>query len=255
MVGVARNPGDLGALDEREQEALGKRQDVLKGAYHQLPDPGVPQERRHLRVQRGQAQRHHDVGPGVLDLPGELVLRREGAVVDDGPAGLEDPEVGNHELGAVGQEQAHLHSLADAEPLKPGGGAGDHVAEGGIGVGPSEEVHAFVGRVALDRVVQDREQRPFGNLGIPGDVFRVRAEPRMLVAHLLRPPRWPRKMGAADPSAPLARLATCGWTGLGAERRQCGCEGADRVEARYRPGRRGRYRALACPQCMCRSLC
>ena len=178
MLGIVWHPGDLVTSQQREQHVLRERQRRLESAHDELAHPAPLQERRHFRVQRLEAQRYHDVGFGILDLVGELVFRIEQAVIDHRAAGLEDAEEGDHELRAVGQELPHLHALADAERAEPGGGARHRVAELGIAVALAEEVHALVIGEAFDRLVEDRKQRSFGDLGVPLHVLGIFCEPQ-----------------------------------------------------------------------------
>ena len=112
---VIGDVGDLGAFEQGEQEILREGQDILQVPDDELPDAALLHRRRHLRVQGLEAQRHHDGGAGVLDLPNQVLLGIQGAVVHDGPARAQDAEIGDDELWAVRQEQADLHALLHAQ--------------------------------------------------------------------------------------------------------------------------------------------
>ena len=177
VAAVIGHVGDVGALEERKQQAFGKGQHFGHVADDQRLDPGLLQHGLHLGIERFQVEGHHDVGLAVLDLVHKLVFGVERAVVDHRAAGLENAEIANHELRAVGQEEAHLDPLADTQLLEAGGGAAHHVADFAVAVLLAEKVEKGILRKPVDGVVEQGIERLDGNLRLPVDVLRVSLEP------------------------------------------------------------------------------
>jgi hypothetical protein len=61
-------------------------------AHHQAAQAGAAQHLVHQRVQRGQVQRHHDVGLAVGNLVPDHIRGVERRIIDDGAAGFQDCE-------------------------------------------------------------------------------------------------------------------------------------------------------------------
>ena len=182
---VIGHAGDVAAFEQREEQALGERQNLRHGADDQGLDPALLQHGLHFRIEHLEVQRHHDVGVRILDLVQQFLFRIERTVVHHRAAGLEDAVVGNHELRTVRQEQADLDALADAEALEAGRGTVHQMSHFGICVLLAEKVENVVRWKAVHRIVHQSPDRLAGKLLIPLDVFRVFFQPHGVVHRVL----------------------------------------------------------------------
>ena len=107
-----------------------------------------------LGIERGEVERHQDVGLAVIDLELERGERVQGGIVDDRAAGFEHAEEGDDILGRVGQEEADMHARADAELLEPRGGAVRQRLQFRVGDPLAHELERRLGAEPLGGVVE-----------------------------------------------------------------------------------------------------
>ncbi len=144
MFRVARNPGKLSGLEEAEEQSLAfwqrraQRADddsFKRGRIQSLGDLGI--DFRHI-------ERDHDRRAGILDLACNLALDLERIEIDNDSAGFQHREIGNDEIGRIGQTKADSHAVRDAETLETARGAIDLTRKFRVGQLTAEKIQRVV---------------------------------------------------------------------------------------------------------------
>ena len=175
---VGRDVRDLLAAQHGEQGALAPGQEAAHGADHDLLEAGVHEPTGDLGVHGLDVERHHDRGPGILDLARDLALGVQRIVVDDRTAGLEHREEADHVVRAVRQEQTDPHARLDAELLEALGGPIYQLADLPVARLSTEEVETGPVGPSGDSVVEQLEQRPRRHVEVPDETVRIVGFPR-----------------------------------------------------------------------------
>ena len=174
---VVQRRGDVLAPHDREEKALGERQDVLHAADDDPLQRRPPEHLAQLAQQRLEVEGDHEPDAAVRDLALDLPFGVERVEVHHRAAGLQHPEEGDHVIGRVGEEEAHPVTLADAQVLQALGEPVDQRTDRAIGVAATEEVEERAVGIATDRVVEQVRHRARRDRRVPVDAGRIGLQP------------------------------------------------------------------------------
>ena len=210
VAGIARDLRELAALDDGKEQLLQPRQHLRHGADHEVGEPRLVERDAGLVVEDGEIEGDQDVGLGILDLALDLLDGVERVDVDDRPARLQHAVVDGDEVGAVGEQDADLGALADAELLEALGRAVCEIAKLAIGRDLVHEVDRRAVSELGDRIVEQALQRRLRQRRVPVDILRVGLLPgvgtrlRLALSHGLRS----SCLGFAAPLRPVRTRGT-----------------------------------------------
>ena len=166
----------LGQGEGREQP-LGEGQRLGQRADDDAAERRALELRAQLGDQALQPHGHHDGDAGIEDLVLDLAVGIERVEIHHHAAGLQDPEIGDHEIGAIGQEQADPVARLDALVDQPAREAVGQLLDVGEAPAPVEEVDAGLVAMAGSRVIQQAVERARLELGPPVDPRRIGLQP------------------------------------------------------------------------------
>ena len=143
--------------DERAHHRLGQK--IFQIADHQGLELRRALERRDLRIERADAERHHHLDLGIDDLILELARRRQRTEIGDAAAGHQHGEKADDVMRRVGKMQPDIDAGADAQRLQAFGGADREIVQLRERQSLVIEIDRHLGGPAFCRLVEDAVDR------------------------------------------------------------------------------------------------